>query len=396
MRDLRALVPIHNEHIGWSSLIGVIYLGWHGDHSGGEWKAIDQAGWKRYVTAAAEEEFGRSMLFAGLRWTHHDLFIMIRMPWGQGTLMEGWLLQTARRCREKWEQEYADLQGSTGPLMKLHAGIALLEGNDVDEDGPSWYEATKRAIVHGQTPGAMEHSLRRRAFDRVLANRLINPVYQPILSIKSNEVFGYEALTRCTDSRWFDGPLQLFSYAEQEGMVYALDRLAREKAIDGCMGIKPNQKLFINIMSQIMQDPGFLPGQTLSLLEKQGLSPRNVVFEITERSSIEDFGAVKKVLEHYRSQGYQIAIDDVGAGYSSLQSIVELRPDYIKVDRSLIQNIDHDEMKEHILGTLTELSAKMGISVIAEGIERPQELEQVRAMGVHYAQGYLLGRPASL
>jgi EAL domain-containing protein (putative c-di-GMP-specific phosphodiesterase class I) len=227
----------------------------------------------------------------------------------------------------------------------------------------------------------------------LIHDRSIFPVYQPIVSLKCGTAFGYEALSRFLDKRWFDGPQQLFAFAADEGMVYALDRLARERAIEGSTGLGMHQKLFINITAQIMNDPSFTPGQTLLLLERFGLSPHNVVFEITERSSFEDFGAAKKLLDHYRNQGYQIAIDDAGAGYSSLQSIVEIKPDFIKIDRSLIQGIHLEPMKQQIVRTFTEFAAKMDISLVAEGIEEEEELHQVRSMGVGYAQGFLLGKP---
>ncbi|MBW7458637.1 EAL domain-containing protein, partial [Paenibacillus sepulcri] len=240
---------------------------------------------------------------------------------------------------------------------------------------------------------ATERSLQRRAFEQLLHSRDIFPVYQPIYSLRSGDVYGYEALSRFPDKRWFEGPQQLFAYAAEEGMIYGLDRLARERAIEGSAGLASGQKLFINMTAQIMNDPSFTPGQTLYLLERFGLSPHNVVFEITERSSFEDFGAAKKMFDHYRNQGYQIAIDDAGAGYSSLQSIVELQPDFIKIDRSLIHGIHLNAMKEQIVHTFTEFAAKMGISIVAEGIEEQEELQHMRDMGVDYAQGYLLGRP---
>jgi diguanylate cyclase (GGDEF)-like protein len=153
--------------------------------------------------------------------------------------------------------------------------------------------------------------------------------------------------------------------------------------------------LFINISSPVIFDPKFKAGQTLEVLQKKGLNPSNVVFEITERSSIEDFTLAKKVLEHYRNQGYKIAIDDAGAGYSSLQAIAELQPDYIKVDRSLIQNIHKFKIKEYIMETFVTFAQKMNIHLIAEGIENEDEMMKLSRMGVHYVQGFLLGRPES-
>lgn len=386
---------------GQSGLIGVLYLSWQQSgepEQSGSGKSF-RAEWKQFAQRESEAAFQSSVLFEGMDWIHDDLFIYMRLPGGRRETMEGWLLETAFKHTSNWEQRFAAHmweQTEQNWSGKLYIGAAVAELTSSEDEEPAWYEAVKQAMLHGQSAGGMERSIKRRAFDRLMEQRSIDPVYQPIMALGEDKVFGFEALTRTRERTWFEGPLALFSFAEQEGVAYALDRLAREKAIEGCGGLKREQKLFINVMAQIIEDPEFSPGQTLSLLERRGLSPHNVVFEITERNSIEDFGAVKKALEHYRSQGYQIAIDDVGAGYSSLQSIVELRPDYLKVDRSIIQDIHLDEMKAHILHTLAQLAAKMDISIIAEGIEQQEELAKVRELGASYAQGYLLGRPAAM
>lgn len=229
----------------------------------------------------------------------------------------------------------------------------------------------------------------------ILQEQSIYSVYQPILSLESGAIVGYEALTRGPAGSPLHSPLQLFRFAEQYGQQYVLDRIAREKAIGGVRLESQQQLLFINISSQIIYDPNFMPGRTLELLQRYGLQPHNVVFEITERSSIEDFSLAKKILEHYRKQGYRIAIDDAGAGYSSLQAIAELHPDFVKVDRSLIENIHKDKIKECILETFVAFAQKMNICLIAEGIEQLDELVKLTRLGVQYAQGYLLAKPST-
>lgn len=309
--------------------------------------------------------------------------------------MEEQLLELGSQMKKDWQHRFMDSAfGGKVPELNLHAGVSILD-NDIHSEQERLYEGIKRAIIHGQTKCATERGLKRRTLDQILQGRLIQPVYQPIISLQcgTDAAYGYEALSRVPSQRWFDGPLGLFDFAAEEGLTYSVDRLARERAIECCTGLSSGQKLFINITAQIMQDPTFTPGQTLLLLERYGLSPHHVVFEITERSSIEDFASAKKLLQHYRSQGYQIAIDDAGAGYSSLQSIVELKPDYIKIDRSLISGIHQDEMKGHLVHTFTELAKQMNISLVAEGIEEEAELQFVKELGVQYAQGYLLGRP---
>ncbi|WP_409345342.1 GGDEF domain-containing protein [Paenibacillus sp. MBLB4367] len=232
-------------------------------------------------------------------------------------------------------------------------------------------------------------------FTSIIREQRLHSVYQPILSLIDGNVFGFEALTRGPADSTFGSPVTLFEYAKTVGQLYPLERVAREKAIRGVKLQHNKQMLFLNVSSEIIVDTHFMPGQTLELLQQHGLTPNNVVFEITERSSIEDFSLAKKVLGHYRSQGYKIAIDDAGAGYSSLQAIAELHPDFIKIDRSLISGIHRDKIKEYIVETFVTFAQKMNIYLIAEGIEELEELLKLTRMGVHYAQGYLIGRPAA-
>ncbi|ULL14459.1 GGDEF domain-containing protein [Paenibacillus sp. H1-7] len=240
-----------------------------------------------------------------------------------------------------------------------------------------------------------DHTLLRNEMLEILRNQSIHSVYQPIISLKNGTVLGYEALTRGPENSPLHSPLTLFSYAEQEGMLYRLDRLAREKAIHGAFLARKNELLFINISAAILYDPLFVPGKTLEMLEAHGIQPGQIVFEITERSSIEDFSMAQKILEHYRHQGYRIAIDDAGAGYSSLQAIAELQPDFIKVDKSLIQDVYRSKTKEAIMESFVSFAQKLNIQIIAEGIERQEELLYLTRMGVHFGQGYLLGRPGT-
>jgi EAL domain-containing protein (putative c-di-GMP-specific phosphodiesterase class I) len=184
-------------------------------------------------------------------------------------------------------------------------------------------------------------------FLQILEQQNIKMVYQPVVSLMDGSVFGYEALMRGPSDTPFQSPEFLFQFAKKEGYLYQLEKLAREKAILGSILTDKKQLLFINISSPVIYDPQFISGKTLEILQQFGLNPNNVVFEITERSSIEDFSLAKKSIEHYRSQGYKIAIDDAGAGYSSLQAIAELHPDFIKVDRSLIHNI-HKHKTKHV------------------------------------------------
>ncbi|MCC3375866.1 EAL domain-containing protein [Cohnella sp. REN36] len=307
-----------------------------------------------------------------------------------------YLTGIARGLRRLLTEHCGSTPGRSGGawLQDRGFGVAALS----DRDGLSGRDAVYEALFHaaGQLRQSLQEQPRtelREEMEELLRAGSLYSVYQPIIWLGDRRVFGYEALSRCPAGSRFGNPMALFGYAEREGYAFALDRLARETAIRSSPPLNPLQKIFINVTMGIMNDDRFVSGQTVQWLRQRGLHPGQVVFELTERSSIDDFAAAKKILGHYRGQGYEIAIDDAGAGYSSLQSIVELRPDYIKIDKSLVQDADRDEMKKQMLRTFVRFAKRMNIKTVAEGIERPEELRLVRSLGTDLGQGYLLGRP---
>lgn len=305
-------------------------------------------------------------------------------------------LLALERKAESLREALAVMLGEREPVagVDLGFGCALLRETSERELETVIYSAMKQAIRQAKERSAdPELASRMKEFLGIFTDRLISSVYQPIVSLSTGSVFGYEALTRGPEQSPLRSPLALFQMAEHADKLYAFDRLAREQAILGIEGLESRQRIFLNIPASILHDPDFSAGQTLALLSRRGLAPSNVVFEITERSSIEDFKTAKQVIDHYRRQGYRIAIDDAGAGYSSLQAIAEIQPDFIKVDRSLVSGVHRDKVKEYILETFVTFAKRLNIEVIAEGIENGEDLETLLRLGVHYSQGYYLGRP---
>ncbi|XPV77161.1 MAG: GGDEF domain-containing protein [Desulfovibrio sp.] len=231
-------------------------------------------------------------------------------------------------------------------------------------------------------------------FLEILETRSIRSVYQPLYSLKDGGIMGWEALSRGPTGSLLQSPLSLFDIAEHLGQVFSLEQVCRHKAITSVGPMGSDQKLFLNIHPRTVVDPKFSSGRTLEMLGQSGLTPENIVFEITERHDIKDFSNFYKTLDHYRKQGFQVAIDDVGTGYSGLLSIAELRPDYMKIDRSLVQDVHRDPVKKALLETFTVFSNKIGSKIIAEGIEQREDVRVLMEIGVHYGQGYYLNRPA--
>lgn len=252
----------------------------------------------------------------------------------------------------------------------------------------------RRTIMNNISPDTISERISiKDQFLNILKNKLITIHFQPIVHFHSHQTYGFEALSRGPFNSFFYSPSRLFPYAEKEGLLYTLEKVARERAFEESRGISKEQKLFINLNSQVIYDSQFTPGHTISLLQQFEINPKNVVFEITERNAIHDFAAFRNVLNHYREQGFQIAIDDAGAGYSSLQSISELMPDYIKIDRSLISGIDHNEVKSNILEAFVSFTKKMNCEIIAEGIETEDELRRIIDLGIVYGQGFFIAHP---
>jgi diguanylate cyclase (GGDEF)-like protein len=233
----------------------------------------------------------------------------------------------------------------------------------------------------------------KNTIQRIISNRLITTVFQPIFDIEAETIIGYEALTRGEKNTALHSPEVLFEVAEQYNLLSELELLCREKAITRFAELKLSGKLFINICLNVMLDKDYPHGETIKLVKKSGLSPKQVVLEISEKSPFPHNDILLRALEKYRSVGFEIAIDDLGAGYSGLKQWSALRPDIVKIDRYFIDQCDQDMMKREFLKTLFELGRISNARVIAEGIETKAEFELLRELGMVYAQGYFLAMP---
>lgn len=282
----------------------------------------------------------------------------------------------------------------TGNSLKLHVGCSVIKGSCRENHKQALYNALKEAQKVARGTWSQQTLQLLEEFSELLTAKSFNILYQPIVSLQSGEILGWEALTRGPSGSYFFSPSVIFNFAEEVGLLFPLEKVCRELAIKNFGQGKSNQKLFLNIHPYTVNDPNFVKGETRKLLADSSLSANNLVFEITERQSIHDFNQFNKTLSHYRSQGYQVAVDDAGAGFSSLQAIAEVRPEYIKIDSSLVRGINTNRVKQALLETFVTFTEKIGCSIIAEGIETEAELTTLCSIGVHYGQGYFLARPS--
>lgn len=302
-----------------------------------------------------------------------------------------------------------------GKLYRLYATVARGQRNMRKKirgklagagDEAAGAPAAGKTVRNGEQPMAVDlmgHRLSALIQERalheelqtIIRDRKITPVFQPIVSLADGEPLGYEALARGPADSPLHTPTELFAVAARHKLLLALEHVCREVAIQQARMLAPGQQLFLNVTPEVINDPEFRNGRTKQVVLHHGLIPEQVAFEITERTAISDFGNFTRALHHYRRQGYCIAVDDAGAGYSSLQAIAELYPDFIKLDMSIVRDIHNNPFKIAILEALVNLAAAMNSKIIAEGVETEDELMTVMKLGVGYAQGYLLARPAN-
>jgi EAL domain-containing protein (putative c-di-GMP-specific phosphodiesterase class I) len=213
-------------------------------------------------------------------------------------------------------------------------------------------------------------------------------VYQPIWDMRSKEAVGFECLTR------FSGaparpPNEWFDEAAEVGLGKTLELAAIRKGLGALASLPTQLHLAINASVETV-----LSGEFLSVLK--GLPLERIVLEITEHAEVEDYERLLKVLQHLRQGRLKLAVDDAGAGYSSLRHILNLRPDFIKLDMDLIKHIDLDPARRALTSALIAFARDTSSCIIAEGVETASEFATLRSLGVEQAQGYFLGRPLPL
>lgn len=229
--------------------------------------------------------------------------------------------------------------------------------------------------------------------EHIVAFKQIMPVFQPIISLDKGVTVGHESLSRLTHSGGITSPEGLFDKARQYGLTAEVERLCREKALTRARELNLDGLIFLNVCPTLLQAEGHRAGFTAQLLDALGIERSRVVFELTEKTLITDCELFERGVAHYRSQGYRIAIDDLGDGYAGLKMLSQVVPDYVKLARFLVSDIDTSSSKQALAEALVCFSKKIGAQVIAEGLERSEELGYFLSIGADYGQGYLLARP---
>ena len=389
------LADFHNERI---ATLGVVYLQL-GRFSGVEslygWELYDRV--LRLTTDSLRADLDTSPLksrLLSLQFNGADgFYLLFDLPARPNGGKNGARLEDeTRRFRDGTVKRLRQSLGRTAvDLMSVHA--TCIKVPDDPRVRPS------RHILRGlqeaaRLLGARETQEKQELlseFRAVMTGRKLRAVFQPVMDIRRKSVMGYEALIRGPLGSELETPDVLFAAARETGLELELENLCLETIFAHLPPAVKATKLFVNASSRFLAHSVFLDDRNLANIKR---AHAQVVMEISEKEGIWDYPTFREVLARLRSSGLQIAIDDAGSGYSGLESILQMRPEYIKVANSIVHGLHLETIKREIITALASLGRQIESSIVAEGIEHPAELRSLLSLGVNYGQGYLLGRPS--
>ncbi|MDA8126178.1 MAG: EAL and GGDEF domain-containing protein [Deltaproteobacteria bacterium] len=227
----------------------------------------------------------------------------------------------------------------------------------------------------------------------VAAVRVV-PHFHPIIDLFSASVTGFEVLSRGDPP--YAMPRQMFAEAKRLGATWELEKACRVAALEKIASLPEpfrSSLFFINVSPDIFSDPRFLEKFTQARLQEYGIDQKQIVIEITEEKTFEDFQRFGTLVSHYANQGFKIAMDDFGSGYSGLITLIASTPHYLKLDMAIVRDVHKHDYQQKLVKALVTFASSVNARVIAEGVECGEELDVLVRHGVRYAQGFFFGRP---
>jgi EAL domain-containing protein (putative c-di-GMP-specific phosphodiesterase class I) len=276
-------------------------------------------------------------------------------------------------------------------------GHALMYRDPMLRAERSIHRALDEAMFMALREGEGEEAHRAQGLDEIIGRGGVVTLYQPILELDTLRPLGHEVFTRGPAGGPFEDAERLFALAERTGRLLELEKLCRTRAlVSARLHLGPGTKLFLNTSARALVDPEVWGRGFIRQVDEQGFPHGDVVLEVSERLAGEERLTYRGMLHELKREGFGVAIEDMGSGYSTLQSLVELEPDYLKFEIGMARHIDRDPIRRSVLETLVELSGKIGARVIAAGIEAEAEVAALRGLGVPLGQGRHLAPPVML
>ncbi|MYL53150.1 EAL domain-containing protein [Pontibacillus yanchengensis] len=272
--------------------------------------------------------------------------------------------------------------------------ITLLEEWLKEDVHNEWMELLDNH--NNQMPITVQH-LYERATQPALTSIIYNGEFtshiQPIIDLKTQGIFGYEALLRTTNSS--TSPGDLFAFAQRAGLHSMLDQKAREEAVKSkAKHIPKGQKCFINFLPSTIYVPEYCLRHTFNIVKHYDVAPSDLVFEVVETEKITNMDHLKNIFETYQASGMNVALDDVGSGYSTIEVLNLLKPHIVKIDREYIRDCHLEKEKQDFLLRVINTAYELGVELLAEGIETIEEYNWLQNNGIQYGQGYYIGKPS--
>jgi EAL domain-containing protein (putative c-di-GMP-specific phosphodiesterase class I)/GGDEF domain-containing protein len=277
--------------------------------------------------------------------------------------------------------------------IRIAAGHGRVANDPVIRSERSVHQAVSDAMLMSLVEKEGVDAVRRDELSRMIAQRCIRSVFHPIVRLTDRAYIGHEALTRPVGQVAFESIEELFAFAESSDLVMDFERLCRHTAVKAAKDVPNLGLLFLNASAKAVEDPEWSSGVMDEMLAASGLRPHDVVVEITERTAIVHHDTFQSALRMFKERGYRVAVDDMGAGYASFQSLASIEPDFLKFDVSLVRDIDKSSIKRSLLDSLHQLAEKIHARVIAEGVERAEEREALLGLGIELGQGWLFHKP---
>lgn len=345
------------------------------------------------IISLAPEVYGESQVIAATQ-MQEDVYVLyissrhIVLAFEEISAKSNFLQRELEKRLKKLERE-------SFSQLAVHAGVQMIDAKIKDT------RFAAKLAYHYALDVAMkklpaDFSPVRQELVRIIEQEDLTVLAQPIILLSTGEIFGWEFLARGPQHSPFYRPDQLFEFAHQADLLTELEFLIFRKAFESITDARIEEQVFVNLTAVTLCHPAFYKKMKELIVEYPEVDPHNLIFELTERHSIHDYHHAAAVMRKCRELGIRFAVDDAGAGYSSLHSISELIPDIIKIDKSVIQNIDREAVKQSLLQAMLSFAKKIDCEVIAEGVERPEEAFVLFQHEVPLGQGFYFARPSSV
>lgn len=382
--------------------VGVVWIGM------GERRMIESVyGWETYDAVLAEVARGLTSAVGELipeesvvamAGVHADAFVLFVPATLGGESIDADLLDLVVHGLLEQANEALRKQGDLADAEHgdLRAGTALLRDHPFQRFERCLHQSLDRARAIAERPHETERLSWMAELQRLLRDRAIRTVFQPIVDLQSGQVRAHEAFARGPERSVFKLPRVMFSVGVDAGLASDLDRACRHGAIREASRLagRASRTLFLNTLPSSLADPEWTSARMLELLEAQDLAPGDIVIELAEAELGDDLQIYARLLQPLRDQGYRFSLDDAGSGQRTSAVVETLRPEFLKVDVHLIRGLEHDAFRRELVATLAHLARRAGALLVAERIESQAEREALVEAGARWGQGALFGSEA--